>query len=528
MKPGLRNIFRLLIALFVLGSLGCGNKSSGKEYAVTPANDNYRVYYEIFVGAYSDSDNDGIGDLKGLLNRLDYLNDGKPNSGKGLGIEGIWLMPIMPSPSYHKYDVSDYKDIDPLYGSIEDFENLAAECNKRGIKIIIDLVLNHTSTQHPWFLNAKKAVREGNPDSQYVKYYTIGTERLAGRIWYPLERSPDGTQYYYEGNFSPDMPELDLDNPELRREITEIARFWFGKGAGGFRLDAVKFFSLGDDLKNIEFLKWLNIECKKIKDDVYIVAENWSAISSILSYYEAVNCFDFQFAEGSGYVAQAARGRNSVSQYTSRLETYQNLVLERNPNAITNPFISNHDMDRAAGYLTVDDHVMQVAANLYMLSCGSPFIYYGEEIGMKGNRGNTQTDANRRLAMLWGDGDTVRDPMGSTFDKANQTNGTVKGQLSRRDSLLNHYKKLIRLRRANPEIARGTVKALDFSDYNTFGGFVSDYMGSKVGVFHNTGEDEIIVDLRQYTDENFSAVSGYAGKGRATLKGTVLTLSGFT
>jgi glycosidase len=323
------------------------------------------------------------------------------------------------------------------------------------------------------------------------------------------------------------MPELDLENPELLREIVEITRFWLDKGAGGFRLDAVKYFILGDDRKNIEFLKWLGDECKKIKDDVYIVGENWSAISSILSYYEAVNCFDFQFAEGSGYVAQAARGRG-ITQYASRLETYQNLVLDRNPNAIMNPFISNHDMDRAAGYLTVDDYAMHVAANIYILSSGSPFIYYGEEIGMKGSRGNAQTDANRRLAMLWGDEDTVRDPIGSTFGRANQTNGTVRDQLPKQDSLLTHYKKLIRLRRANPEIARGTVKALEFSGYNTFGGFVSDYMGSKVGVFHNTGENEITLDLGQYTDVNFSVVRGYAGKGRASLRGTTLTLSGFT
>jgi glycosidase len=193
-----------------------------------------------------------------------------------------------------------------------------------------------------------------------------------------------------------------------------------------------------------------------------------------------------------------------------------------------NPFISNHDMDRAAGYLTVEDYAMHVAANLYILSSGSPFIYYGEEIGMKGSRGNAQTDADRRLAMLWGDNDTVRDPVGSSFDRANQTNGTVKDQLPKRDSLLTHYKNLIRLRRANPEIARGAVRALDFPGSNTFGGFVSEFMGSKVGVFHNTGENEITLDLGQYTDDRFSVVRGYAGKGRAVLKGTVLTLSGFT
>jgi len=490
--------------------------------------DNYRVYYEIFVGGFSDSNNDGMGDIKGVIKRLDYLNDGKPNSGKSLGIEGIWLMPIMRSPSYHKYDVIDYLKIDSVYGTMEDFENLVAECNKRGIKLIIDLVLNHTSTMHTWFTNAKDAIREGKLDDAYAKYYTKETSRITGRTWYEFEKTPDGTQYYYEGNFSPSMPELDMDNPQVRNEIIDIAKFWLGKGVGGFRLDAVKFYYYGEDQKNIDFLKWLNDECRKIKDDVYIVAENWSGTTAIQNYYESVNCFDFSFAGTSGYIYYAAQGIDTVTEYAGNLEAYQRQVLKKAPRAILNPFVSNHDMDRAAGFLNPENYAMQTAANIYILSSGCPFIYYGEEIGMKGSRGSEPTDANRRLAMLWGDNDKVNDPVGSTYQRANQKNGTVKSQLPKKNSLLNHYKKLIMLRRANPEIARGAIKALNFSDYSVFGGIVFDYGGSKVGVFHNTGEDEVTVDLSGFSSENFTVVRGYAGKGRAALKGTVLTLSGFT
>jgi glycosidase len=171
---------------------------------------------------------------------------------------------------------------------------------------------------------------------------------------------------------------------------------------------------------------------------------------------------------------------------------------------------------------------MHIAANLYLLSSGSPFIYYGEEIGMKGSRGAEPTDANRRLAMLWGGSDTVKDPRGSVYDRAKQINGTVKSQLPKKSSLLNHYKKLVRLRKANPEIARGLVKPLDFSRYTAFGGFISEYGGGRVSVFHNTGENEITVDLKDYTDAELSTVRGYAGKGRAVLKGTLLSLSGYT
>jgi len=491
-------------------------------------NDNYRIYYEIFVGAFSDSNKDGIGDLRGLINRLDYLNDGKPNSGKSLGIDGIWLMPVMPSPSYHKYDVVNYYGIDCNYGTMADFEELIDECSKRGIKVIIDLVLNHTSSQHQWFINARNALREGNFDDPFVKYYTLETARIAGKTWYDFAVSPDGTQYYYEGNFSSQMPELDLDNTDVRREIMDIVKFWLDKGVGGFRLDAVRYFYYGEDYRNIQFLKWFNDECKKIKEDIYIVAENWAGDISIQEYYQAVNCFDFGMSGSSGEIYYSAQGIASVTEFTQRLAMYQKQVLEKNPLAILNPFISNHDQDRAAGFLPVEDNIMHVAANLYLLSSGNPFIYYGEEIGMKGSRGTANTDANRRLAMLWGDRDTAEDPRGSTYDNKLQTNGTVKSQLPKKDSLLNHYKKLIRLRKANPEIARGIVEPLDFSQYTTFGGFISDYNGSRAAVFHNTGLNEVSIDLSLYTNMYFSVIRGYAGNGKAALNGKILTLSGYT
>jgi alpha-amylase len=196
--------------------------------------------------------------------------------------------------------------------------------------------------------------------------------------------------------------------------------------------------------------------------------------------------------------------------------------------AILTPFISNHDMNRAAGYLSVTDFRMQMAANLYLLTYGTPFIYYGEEIGMKGSRGSENTDANRRLAMLWGDKDTVRDPIGSTYSIDKQTNGTVKDQLKDPNSLYNHYKKVIMLRNANPEIARGVYTPLFFTGYSTFGGFLSTYNTLTVGVFHNTSEEAITIDLSLYTEFAFSTLGGYVGKGTATLNGQTLTIDGLT
>ncbi|MDR1836237.1 MAG: hypothetical protein LBQ89_01115 [Treponema sp.] len=525
-----KNTFRQFFLIIMLAcAVSCLEyKVLNKESENESVSDNYRVYYEIFPGGFSDTNGDGIGDLKGIINRLDYINDGRPNSGRSLGIEGIWLMPIMPSPSYHKYDVTDYCGIDRQYGTMEDFENLVGECNRRGIKLIIDLVLNHTSTRHPWFVSAREAAKEGDLDNRYAKYYTMETIEAPGKTWHRMEKTPDGTQLYYEGNFSSSMPELDLDNPDVRAEIIDIVKFWLGKGIGGFRLDAVKYYYYGEDFRNIQFLKWFDDECKKIKDDVYIVAENWSGAASIQNYYEAVNCFDFGMSGTTGDIYYAAQRIDSVTEFVTRLAAYQNQVLRKNPKAILNPFVSNHDMDRAAGFLEVQNYAMHTAASLYILSSGCPFIYYGEEIGMKGSRGSGSTDANRRLAMLWGDNDTVADPAGSLYDRAGQTNGSVKSQLPKKNSLLTHYKKLIRLRRANPEIARGIIEPLDFSRYTAFGGFISDYNGSKAGIFHNTGETTLTVDLSDYTDMNFSAVRGYAGKGTANLNGSILVISGYT
>lgn len=486
---------------------------------------NNRVYYEIFVGAFSDANNDGMGDLQGIINRLDYLNDGDPNSGKSLGIQGIWLMPIMKSPSYHKYDVIDYKSIDPKYGDFDDFERLVSMAKQRDVDIIIDLVLNHTSTSHEWFKFAKEAVSSGDFDNKYANYYTLVKEedKDKGKVYYPFVNG-----YFYEGNFSDQMPELNMDSQDVRREIIDIIKFWFDKGVQGFRLDAAKYVYLNDLDKNLEFWNWFMSEVKKIKIDAYVVAENWSSDIQILPYYEPFSNFDFGMSQSEGAIAITAKGYESVNSYFKYINNYRNAAVQVNPKAILTPFISNHDMNRAAGYLSLKDYSMHMAATLYMWTYGTPFIYYGEEIGLLGSRGNERTDANRRLKMLWGDNDKVQNPIGSTFTDDRQINGTVKNQISNSKSLYNHYKRIIMLRNNNPEIALGNYIILDFKDYFHFGGFISEYNNNKVGVFHNTGLDPLTIDISLYTDLKFEKVSGFAGKGAATLNGQNLTIDSMT
>jgi alpha-amylase len=519
----------IMLVSVVLMSSACG---LGREYVVKGdhleaqiMDDNFRVYYEIFVGAFSDSNKDGMGDLRGIINRLDYLNDGEPNSGKSLGVTGIWLMPIMPSPSYHKYDTTNYKEIDKAYGTLEDFEELTTKASERGIDIIIDLVLNHTSNFHPWFREAKKAMETNDLDNPYLEYYTLVTQEtmVPGRRYYSF-----AGDYYYEGNFSPSMPELNMDSELVRQEIIDIVQFWFDKGVKGFRLDATKYIYFEETERNIDFWNWFMEECRKIRPDAYVVGETWSADSLIAPYYEPFSNFDFGMSQSGGAVAVTINMQDEVNSFVSYINSYRNMIMAVNPQAILQPFISNHDMNRAAGFLNVDNYRMHMAATLYLWTYGTPFIYYGEEIGLKGSRGSENTDANRRLKMLWGDRDTVSDPIGASYSIENQTNGTVKSHFNDANSLYNHYKKVIMLRSANPEIARGAYTPLQFSGYFTFGGFLSTYNDSTVGVFHNTGDEPITIDLSNYTNHSFSVLRGFAGKGSARLEGQTLILDGMT
>ncbi|MBQ1892274.1 MAG: hypothetical protein II164_08035 [Firmicutes bacterium] len=488
--------------------------------------DNARVFYEIFVGSFSDSDGDGTGDLKGIIKRLDYLNDGDAFSGKSLGVEGIWLTPIFTSSSYHKYNVDNYYEIDPKFGTQKDLEDLIKACHKRGIKIILDLVINHTGRDNEWFKNFNVAQKGGDiqdPYYNFYSYYREGEEYPVGRRFQKLL----GIDVYYECNFDTSMPELNFDDEGVRKAVLDVAKYYLDLGVDGFRFDAAKYIYLGDIDKNVEFWNWYMGELRKIKPDIYTVAEVWDADSITDKYYDALNCFDFAVSQVNGLIAETAKA-GDANRFTSYVERYLGRIDGLNEDAMIVPFISNHDMDRAAGYLTPASYNMQFAANLYILSPGSPFIYYGEEIGMRGSRGSANTDANRRLAMLWGDDDKVSDPEGTTYSKDSQADTSVKEQLALDDSLLTYYKRLIMIRAANPEIARGEYKALKLSGTKA-GGFISTLNGSSVCVLHNPSNGTATIDLSTVSGaENFKKISAAIGQGSASLDGTKLTIEGRT
>lgn len=513
----------LLAAAMTMGLAGCG--SGDAKAAVDPIDDNYRVFYEIFTGSFSDSDGDGIGDLRGIINRMDYLNDGNIHSGESLGIQGIWLTPVFSSPSYHKYDVADYYQIDSDFGTEEDLKELLEVCHERNVKLILDLVLNHTSSSNAWFLSFAEAHKNGDTASPYYDYYTYATKetQVSGRTYRQI---PGCQDEYYECNFSGDMPELNYDNEAVRQEALKIAKYYIDLGVDGFRFDAIKYIYYNDTGKSAEFWDWYMKELRAYKEDIYCVGECWSSDQETLEYVGGLNCFNFQVGQGEGVLTKAVRN-GQINSFTGYIVNYQDKVLAENSEyGMMCNFLANHDTDRAAGFLNVSTGNAQMAANLLILCSGSPFLYYGEEIGMKGTRGGANTDANRRLAMLWGDGDTVKDPVGSDFPKDKQMNGTVAEQLSDENSLYRYYAKVIAVRNRHPEIARGDYQAVS-SKYNELGGFEITYEDSKILLLHNTSAEEIEIELSSLTGvtEEYKKITDSVGLGGgADLKGSTLKI----
>ncbi len=536
MKAFLKTVCVLLLAFALLLSVGCsGNKDGGakasKEYAISdpllmgsePASDNARVFYEIFVGSFSDSNGDGIGDLRGIINRMDYLNDGDPDSGKSLGIEGIWLTPIFSSPSYHKYDVADYYEIDKDFGTQEDLDELIALCHARDVKLILDLPINHTSRISEWFKLFTRAHRDNDPTNPYYDwycYYRKGESAPAGRTFSALS----GTDIFYECNFDGGMPELNFDTPAVREEVLKVARYYLDRGIDGFRFDAAKYAYFNDHDSSVAFWKEYLDTLRKDYPAMYTVAEVWDGDGITDRYYPATNCFNFTVSQSEGLIATAAK-KGSAYGLTKYVDGYLASIKGTNPDAMFVPFIANHDTDRAAGYLPTASGYAQMAANLLILGPGSPFIYYGEEIGMRGSRGSANTDANRRLAMIWGDGDTIKDPTGTTYQASSQIQDGVNVQITNESSLYTYYKKLIMIRKANPAIARGEYHAVSVEGTKV-GGFTSTYNGKTVLVLHNTTDSAKTIDVSQFG--NFTEIRAFIGLEDASLSGTTLTLGAQT
>ena len=472
-----------MVGLLALTGCGSGGEDKGKDpisgIEAKASTDKYRNYYEIFTQSYCDSNGDGVGDLQGIISELDYLNDGDPNGGEDLGIDALWLTPIHPSESYHKYSVEDYYNVDESFGTLDDFDKLIDGCHKRGINVILDLVLNHISNKNPLFEEACEEVRQGKLDgkAQYFEfhkpdYFSADTQVV------------EVGDYVCEANFSDTMPEWNLNSEKTRREFKKIVKFWVDRGVDGFRLDAVKYFS-NKDTDGVEFLKWFVNACREIKSDIYLVGEDWSDDSEIKDFYKSGidSLFAFRFATSSGDIVQNM-STMSASTLVKKLASYDKKMSEVNPDYINAVFLSNHDQIRIANALEGKGVAAEkLAANVYMLTPGNSFTYYGEEIGMTAP--GTNSDKYYRLPMVF-DSDELPD---ITVDGASTveapTEGGVKQQLKNDDSLLNHYRRLITVKLQNPEISRGKITGQqDFGD-NEVGAYYIEKDGTKLLVIHN-------------------------------------------
>ena len=422
---------------------------------------NDAVFYEIFVRSFKDSNGDGVGDFNGIIEMLDYLNDGDPNTTGDLGITGIWLMPITESNSYHGYDVVDYNSVDTEYGTKEDFLRLVDEAHQRGIRVIIDLVINHTGIDHTWF----QASNNGDPN--YRNWYIWSPENpgytgpWGQQVWYP------GKSGFYYAVFWSGMPDLNLKNPDVTQKIYDITRFWLtDMNVDGFRLDAIRHFIENDNVQENtnDTHNWLHSYYKFYKSldpGVFTVGEAWTDTAHVIPYVgdEVDITFEFDLAEA---FVRAANG-----PIASSVNTQFRTVLESYPANQYGVFLTNHDQDRVMSVLGGDVQKAKMAAVMLLTSPGVPFIYYGEEIGMTG----VKPDEDIRRPMQWNGNDRTA---GFTTGKSwrtvtNDYPGTnVDTENTDPDSLLNLYRMLIQLRNEHASLRLGKTLILDAGTQRMF------------------------------------------------------------
>ena len=407
------------------------------------------VHYEIFVRSFADSNGDGIGDLNGVTKNLDYLED--------LGVSAIWLMPIHPSPSYHKYDIIDYYGIDPEYGTPDDFRRLVAEAHQRGIAVIIDLVLHHTSNRHPWFLEASKGAQ--NPYRNYYKWLTsaqIKAQKLDKREvtadsgernpWHQVPGATYDERYY--GMFWRGMPDLNFDHPPVREEMFRVARYWLNDmGVDGFRLDAARhLYWETEESKNHQFWQEFGQAVEAAKQGCYTVGEVWTRPERIAPYFAGLNAnFNFDLCLAIEAVVRQGKDTNDLVEFLTKAQI---AYAEVNPQFIDALMLSNHDQNRIGSLLKGDLNRLKVAANLLLTLPGNPYLYYGEEIGMLG----LKPDETIREPFLWDI--RTRDRQRTSWRRGryttSQTVRPLTEQQSDPDSLFSHYKRLIQARNGHP------------------------------------------------------------------------------
>ncbi|WP_019506665.1 alpha-glucosidase [Pleurocapsa sp. PCC 7319] len=471
------------------------------------------VIYQIYPLTFADANGDGKGDLQGIIKKLDYLNGGQPDSKNSLGIDAIWLSPINTSPMFDNgYDISDYYDICPVFGTLEDFETLLAECHQRNIKVILDLVVNHTSDQHDWFIESSSS--KDNPKSDWYHWQDAEPNGSVPNNWLSYFGGTAWTyceardQYYYHA-FNKNQPDLNWNNPEVREAVYNIIRFWLDKGVDGFRLDAssvyskdkyyrynpVKFgttdrnnYNNQDHLYDKDLPENHHIiqEIRQIIDEYdarVLIGETFidSSLYDSITFYGIKNDelhlpFNFEFTFSPWYPGYLQRKIAKIEAVTPKdcWPTY---------------FLDNHDIPRhlsrwiECSLCTNPDAIAEAAATLLLTVRGTPVMYYGQEIGMVDNLDIPPEKIQDKAVVKSETGelppprDGARTPMqwddtahaGFSFGKDvepylpvndNYTEVNVVQQLENKDSIFNFYRRLIKIRKNSKALLRGSWKPL--------------------------------------------------------------------
>ena len=523
----------LVFALTMLSACNTGIKAWEKNEIVEADSPLYRDYYQIFVYSFCDSNGDGIGDLKGVESKLDYIAN--------LGFNGIWLSPIHPCSTEHGYDVQDYYGVDKRFGTLDDFDDLVKAAHDKGISIMMDLVINHSSNKHPWFLASQQAWARKDTTNKYYNYYTFTNESGTDYATFESEKT---------------MPKLNLDSEGVRSEIDSVCKFWLqDHDVDAFRLDAAWHFYYKDANKNVAFMQWLMSTARKYNPDVYMVGEVWANGSTVYNHYaenSVQSFFNFDFGTPSNKLMPMLNSAqtNRATQIANLLKTKENGTAK----GIDALFASNHDTSRVSNVISyinartgevTDERMSQYRMSIALLytQTGNVFNYYGNEIGMRNSGRQSSSsdykDYTYRTAMYWGvnaafdytDGFAYKAyGYSGRFGEYDDYLGGVAEQIDDQNSLLNFYRRVMLLRRQNPEIAQGksTFISTDDSDLLII---VREYNGSKILMVYNLHADTPVTFdasdiLMQYSGMEGKLVGFLSGNNDrdVTMKGNTVTL----
>jgi alpha-amylase len=469
------------------------------------------ITYEIYVQSFADSNGDGIGDFNGMTSKLDYL--------QSLGVNGVWLMPINPSNSYHKYDVNDYYNVDPHYGTLDDFKKFIVEAHKRNIAVVIDMVLNHSGRSNAWFQEALK-----DPNSKYWDYY-VWTPKTNPEAQPPVARpgqrggrgpwnTVEGSDYKYFSHFGGNMPDLNFDNPKLQEEMFKVGKFWLNDvGIDGFRLDAARHvFPDNRAEDNHKWWEYFLQEMKKVKPDVYIVGEVWASSDIVAPYLKGIPAlfnFDMGFAITKAVTTEKAD--SLIIKHKAILDYYTKV----NPDFVDATFLTNHDQVRILSAVKGNADQARMAAALLLTLPGSPYLYYGEEIGMLG----VKPDQVIREPFLWDV--KAKDKVRATWEKAkSSTDSTVvplAKQLADKNSMVNYYKELISVRNVSPALTYGDLTPVAIPGKSAVCAFLRSDSKESLFVLHNlSGAPQTVTvpsNLQAYATVSFTNKKGQLKNG---------------